>query len=182
MQNVFIRQSRIQGRGVFALKGFRKNETILQIDDSHVVLDESALTDVDLEYNADFFDGKIIIMQEPERCINHSCDPNCYVKTIDGIRNVLALRDIAEGEEITFDYAINGDNEGTFLCHCGAKRCRQIYLGDFFRLPVELQKEYLPYLEDWFVQKHQGKIEALKNTNDIDDVKSWIIITNSNRL
>lgn len=50
--------------------------------------------------------GKVILMKEPERSINHSCDPNTYVKTINGVRRVLAMRGIKKGEEITFDYAI----------------------------------------------------------------------------
>ena len=40
--------------------------------------------------------GKVVLMQPPERYINHSCDPNSFVKTIDGVRHVLALLDIAD--------------------------------------------------------------------------------------
>jgi hypothetical protein len=121
------------------------------------------LTEEDWKYNADFFDGKIVIMQELERCINHSCDPNSYIKTINSVRKLLAIKDIAEGEEITYDCTINGDNEGTFPCNCGTKRCRKIYIGNLFKLPVELQIEYLPYLEDWFIQQYKEKIDVLKN-------------------
>ncbi|MBK9924499.1 MAG: SET domain-containing protein-lysine N-methyltransferase [Anaerolineales bacterium] len=163
MPNVIVRRSGIQGSGVFAAKHFRKGEVVLQIDDSYVVTGETTLTSDDWEFNADFFDGKIVIMQEPERCINHCCDPNTYVKTIEGVRNVLACRDITEGEEITYDYAINGDNEGTFPCHCGAKRCRKTYIGNYFKLPMEFQLEYLPYLDKWFQQQYQKEIAVLKN-------------------
>ncbi len=62
MSDVTIGQSRIQGKGVFAARCFSKGEAILQIDDSHLVVDESTLTKEDWEYNADFFDGKIVIM------------------------------------------------------------------------------------------------------------------------
>jgi hypothetical protein len=163
MQNVTLEQSGIQGKGVFTIRPFQKNEVVLQIDDSHIITDESTLTKEDWEYNADFFDGKIVIMQEPERCINHSCDPNSFVKIIEGTRFILARRDIAKGEEITYDYSINGDNDGTFPCHCGSKRCRKIYVGNYFKLPIEFQIEYFPYLEDWFLQKHQNEIVALKS-------------------
>lgn len=165
MPNVTLKPSSIQGQGVFAQRPFHKGEVILQIDDSHVVTDETTLTPEDWEVNADFFDGKIVLMQEPERSINHSCAPSCYVKTIDGIRKVLALRDIAEGEEITFDYAINGDNDGAFPCHCGAARCRGVTIGDYFKLPIELQLEYLPFLDEWFSQQYRAKIKALKDNS-----------------
>lgn len=165
MTKVNLGPSSIQGTGVFANQDFSEGAEILTIDDSHLVTNESELSKEDLEYNADYFDGKIIIMQEPERCINHSCDPNSYVKTIKGVRKVIALKPIHKDQEITFDYAVNGDNDGTFPCHCGAARCRKIYQGNFFKLPLPLQLEYLPYLDDWFVTKHQAEIFALKNLN-----------------
>jgi SET domain-containing protein len=163
MQNVLVKESKIQGKGVFAAKRFHKGEEILEINDSHIVEDEATLTEEDWEYNADFFDSQIVIMQEPERCINHSCDANSYVKTINTVRKLIAIKDIAEGDEITYDCTINGDNEGTFLCNCGSKRCRKIFNGNFFKLPIELQIEYLPYLEDWFIRKYKDKIDTLKN-------------------
>ena len=162
MQNVIVRTSTIQGKGVFAGRNFKPGEEILEIDDSHVVEDKTTMTEEDWEYNADFFDGRIVIMQEPEKCINHSCDPNSYVKTMNRIRKVFAMKNIAKGEEVTCDYTINGENEGTFPCNCGAKRCRKIYIGNYFKLPVQLQIEYLPFLEDWFMQQHKDEIGALK--------------------
>ncbi|MEY4026238.1 MAG: hypothetical protein RL438_1751, partial [Actinomycetota bacterium] len=42
--------------------------------------------------------------REPGDSINHSCEPNC------GMRNattIVAMRDIAVGEELTFDYAMS---------------------------------------------------------------------------
>jgi hypothetical protein len=162
MKNVIVKESMIQGKGVFAAKRFHKGEEILEINDSHVVEDEATLTAEDWEYNADFYDGKIVIMQEPERCINHSCDPNSYVKTINSIRKLYAMKDIVEEDEITYDCTINGDNEGTFPCKCGSKRCRKIYNGNYFKLQIELQIEYLPYLEDWFIRRYKDKIDVLK--------------------
>jgi hypothetical protein len=90
-------------------------------------------------------------MQFPERHINHSCDPNVYVRTVNGRRLVIALRDIAEGAEIAYDYCINGSGDTVWTCHCGAARCRRSIHSDFFHLPPALQQEYLPLLDDWFV-------------------------------
>jgi phosphoribosylformimino-5-aminoimidazole carboxamide ribotide isomerase len=161
MKNVAIKPSRVQGKGIFALRNFQAGEKILEIDDSHIVEDVSILTKDDWEYNLDFVNDKIVLMQEPERCINHSCDPNSYVKTIQRVRTVLAKRAIVAGEEITYDYAVNGDNDGTFPCQCGAARCRRIYTGNYFKLPLAVQREYLPYLDDWFVDLHKDEINSL---------------------
>jgi SET domain-containing protein len=55
--------------------------------------------------------------------INHSCDPNCYTDEAAGRVWVIALRDIAAGEELTYDYNLY-DGEGAAPCHCGAATCR----------------------------------------------------------
>lgn len=51
------------------------------------------------------------------RFLNHSCSPNCRV---DG-RLLVALRDLAAGEELTFDYNATEWSLATpFPCACGA--------------------------------------------------------------
>lgn len=162
INKVRVKTSKKQGKGVFALQDFNKGDLILIIDDSHVVDDESKLTDEQHAYDLDYLDDKIILMQSPEKFINHSCDPNSYVKTIDGIRKVFAMKPISEGDEITYDYAVNGDNDGTFVCRCGSKKCRRIYQGNFFKLPIEIQKYYLPYLDSWFATKYRNEIAKIR--------------------
>jgi len=74
-----------------------------------------------------------IIPETNARYINHSCDPNC---TINDRAEVVAIRPIKAGEEITFDYVTlseeewgNGsgfhfwDPRWTFECQCGAEHC-----------------------------------------------------------
>ncbi len=164
MSDVIVKESPIQGKGVYASKDFKEGEVVLEIDDSHIVTDPSTLTKEQNEYDCDYLaNGKVILMQEPEKFINHSCDPSTYVKTIGGVRKVLAMHDIKIGDEITYDYSINGDNEGASECHCGADKCRKIYNGNFFKLPVDIQKKYLPYLDDWFIEEYKKEIEELNN-------------------
>jgi SET domain-containing protein len=162
MSLVSVRNSEMQGRGVFSNTDFQVGEVVLEIDDSHVVTDETLLTPEQHEFDLDYVGDKTILMQSPEKFINHSCDPNTYVKTFHGVRTVLAMKPIKKDEEITYDYAINGDNDGTFECHCGSRCCRGVYQGDFFKLSVERQREYLPFLDDWFVEKHRQKIQSLR--------------------
>lgn len=164
MGNVTVKASTIQGKGVYATKHLNKNDVVLEIDDSHIVTDLSKLTKEQNEYDCDYLaNGKVILMQEPEKYINHSCDPSTYVKTIGTSRKVIAMHDISSGDEITYDYSMNGDNDGTFVCHCGATNCRGVYQGDFFKLPIGTQKKYLPYLEDWFIKEHSEEIEKLSH-------------------
>ncbi len=158
-KNVVVKKSKIHRQGVFAAKKFIKDEPILDIDDSHVVSDTSKLTkknhDFDLDYLAN---DKIIWMQPPEKYINHSCNPNCYIKTVRGIRTVIAMRDIKKGEEIVYDYSMNGWGDATFKCNCGSKNCRKIWHADFFKLPLSIQRKYSSYQEDWFKEQIKEKL------------------------
>lgn len=57
------------------------------------------------------------------RLINHSCAPNCTAENIRGHIWIVAKRDIAPGEEITFDYGYGFSEWRLHPCRCGAKRC-----------------------------------------------------------
>jgi hypothetical protein len=168
MGNVEVKKSRTHGVGVFALKDFENEEIILDVDDSDVVQDTSALTDDDWNFNTDFLEnGKVVWVKEPERAVNHSCAPNSYAKTINQVRRVVAMRRIKKGEEITTDYTINGYNDGTFECHCGSRNCRKTYQGNFFRLPRDVQIRYLPYLDEWFKREHRPEIQSLEGLGNV---------------
>ena len=162
-KSVSVRPSTIEGLGVFAERPFRRCESLLIIDDSRIVdgAHHPLLPTEDPRFCDYLARGKVIWMQPPERHINHSCDPNTYTKTLHGQRHVLALRDIAAGEEITYDYCINGGGDTVWQCHCSAARCRREIHSDFFHLPLDLQREYLPLLDDWFRTEHRAEIEQL---------------------
>lgn len=58
------------------------------------------------------------------RPINHSCDPTCVFAAPHSL-NVIAARDISEGEDLTMDYATFCDSTmKPFLCLCGSPECR----------------------------------------------------------
>ncbi len=161
---VEVRFSPIQGLGVFATKPLVSGETILAIDDSRVVDERHPFGPRDDARHCDYLaGGRVVLMQPPERHINHSCDPNSYVKTSGGKRLVLALREIALGEEITYDYSINSGGDTVWTCRCGAARCRREVHSDFFHLPVELQREYLPLLDSWFRAERAAEIQRLES-------------------
>lgn len=54
--------------------------------------------------------------------LNHSCEPNGYINTIE--RTFRALRDIALGEQITFNYLTTESEMAVpFNCNCGSPNC-----------------------------------------------------------
>jgi len=148
--SVVVSKSEINGLGVFATVDIAPGDTVLAIDDSRVVdADHPVLPEE--RRHCDYLEGgKTVLMQIPECYINHSCRPNVFVRTLSGVRHVLALRPITAGEEITYDYCINGYGDTVWRCNCGAAGCRHIIHSDFFHLPLEVQKEYLPLLDEWF--------------------------------
>jgi hypothetical protein len=81
-------------------------------------------------------------------CANHSCNPNAGLQ---GQMTLVALRDIAAGEEVCFDYAMSdGHPDFRMDCACGQPNCRQVITGNDWKDP-ELQKKYRghfsPYLQ-----------------------------------
>lgn len=57
------------------------------------------------------------------RLINHSCVPSCEPQAIRGHIWIVAIRDIAEGEELSYDYGFDFDNWRDHPCRCGAPDC-----------------------------------------------------------
>jgi uncharacterized protein len=57
------------------------------------------------------------------RFINHSCDPNTYMRCTPVRAEFYARRDIAAGEELTVDY-MDSHHDGKLPCRCGARGCR----------------------------------------------------------
>jgi len=55
---------------------------------------------------------------------NHSCDPNCETEEDDGRIFISTMRDVAAGEELTYEYNLCDSDEETQDCFCGAATCR----------------------------------------------------------
>ena len=71
--------------------------------------------------------------------VTHSCDPSALLS---GALTLVARRDLATGEELTFDYGTSDSNPYLgFVCRCGAAGCRGRVTGDDWRDP-ELQTRY----------------------------------------
>jgi SET domain-containing protein len=164
MPRVAISPSHIQGNGLFALEDIPRGAVILPLDDSRVIDVERPLRPEfgERAIHRDFLpDGTVVLMQEPERFINHCCEPNAYVYSANRQRYVLAMRDIHAGGEILVDYSLNAVDGDDWECRCGAATCRGFHKCDFFALPPALQLANLPYLDPWFATVHSDRIGAL---------------------
>jgi hypothetical protein len=64
--------------------------------------------------------------------VNHSCEPNCGIRLNErGGYDFIAMRTIAVGDEVTWDYATRNYSITHFpsMCLCGTAACRGIVTG-----------------------------------------------------
>lgn len=144
-KKIEARLSPIHGSGVFATADIAAGERIIRYRGALRTHDE-----VDEEYGGQEENGHTFLFtlnddyvidgnynSNVARWINHSCDPNCeaVVEEDDKGRRdkdkvfIEAIRDIAAGEELTYNYGIVLEERHTprlkklWACHCGADNC-----------------------------------------------------------
>jgi len=143
-KKIEARQSAIHGNGVFATEAIAKGERVIRYKGllrTHEEVDAVYADEADTGHTFLFtLNDKYVIDANVEgndaRWINHSCDPNCEATWLeDGKKKrkdriyIEALRDIAAGEELTYNYGIVLHEPHTarlkklWACRCGAKNC-----------------------------------------------------------
>jgi hypothetical protein len=111
-------------------------------------------------------DGRIYLVGRPDRYLNRCCDPNAYLRFGTDRIDIVALRDIEAGSELTRDYLINNPGGDSWPCHCGALRCRGETGDSFLTLSEKLQPEYLPLLAPWFLKRYSEELKHLSGPAD----------------
>jgi SET domain-containing protein len=121
-----VRPSRIHAVGVFTTKPIRKGARVVEYSGPRLTAEEAnRLYDgASRTYLYGLDDGKTVIDGEGMGAyLNHSCDPNCEVDEIKNRVWILAIRNIAAGEELVWDYNLYDDDDPA-PCHCGSSKCR----------------------------------------------------------
>lgn len=122
-----VGRSRLVGRGLFAGTPIPRRAKIGEYEGEVIGLREArrrakgraVIAIVELERHA--IDGAVT--RHGFRFINHSCEPNTFMRCTPERAEFYALRDIARGEELTVDY-IESQHGGRLRCRCGAGNCR----------------------------------------------------------
>ena len=164
-----VRDSPIEGLGIFACRSFRAGEPIRTLKYEREITPEAPLRPEAGERpeHCTYPDGRMVLVAFPDRHMNHSCNPNAYyLHREDGDVTSHARRDIEAGEEITVDYLVNNPGGDSWPCHCGADRCRGETGISYFTIPLEIQLEYLPLLAPWFRARFPDQVEALERQSD----------------
>ena len=118
--------SRITGRGLFAGCAIPARAKIGEFEGEVITIGEARRRAAKLRIVAIVeLDRKAIDargMRTGFRFINHSCQPNTFMRRTKERAEFYALRDIAKGEELTVDYRPS-HHEGKLRCRCGAPGC-----------------------------------------------------------
>ena len=133
--SLVVRPSPIHSVGVYTSKPIRKGKRLVEYKGPRITPEEAdRLYDgASRTYLYGLEDGKTVIDGEGLGAyLNHSCDPNCEIDEIKGRVWLFALRDIAAGEELVWDYNLYDDDEPA-PCHCGSRRCRGTMYGWYSR-------------------------------------------------
>lgn len=120
-ESISVRASKLNNKGVFAAKDFRKGDVVLRWQSNKILTkdDVEALPASEKHYVSNYTPGELLLQGEPERYVNHSCDPNTEVHE----NSDVAIRDIAKEEEITTDYSV-AHIQQHFKCTCGSANCK----------------------------------------------------------
>lgn len=140
---VIVKDAGRKGKGVFALRDFKKGEFIFRRRKGKIISNKDIpmLSEEDRRHLCELDWGTSAVLLPPGCYLNHACDPNAMRKG----SHVFAWRNIAQGEEITIDYRLNAFTGEQWECYCGSANCRGYVVSDFFSLDEERQKAYLPY-------------------------------------
>lgn len=122
-----IKDSTIEGKGCFSKVSFRSGLKIAEYTGEKISNAEAnrragrrrlRICAIDDRWSLDGSRGG-----NGTHYINHSCEPNSYMKILYGHIIFMALRDIHPGEEITIDYE-STLHSNQKRCTCSAPSCR----------------------------------------------------------
>jgi SET domain len=136
-------------RSLITKQAYKKGEIICEIPTEKVIAKANRYT-VQIGRDRHTEVGKL-------SALNHSCDPNVILDTEN--LQMVACRDIEEGEELSFFYpATEWEMDAPFICLCGASNCIHVVAGARF-LPLST-------LENHYLNRHirELMIELLNNT------------------
>jgi SET domain-containing protein len=130
---VRVGPSHIAGQGLFAGQEIKQGTKIIRYIGEKITHEESErrlaagnayIFGLDERYSIDGSTRK-----NTARYINHSCNPNCQTEQFGCIIWIVAIRDITAGEELTYNYGYEMNDEPPEACHCGAQHCCGYILG-----------------------------------------------------
>jgi SET domain-containing protein len=125
---LLIGKSSIHGKGLFTDSSVRARTKLGELTGEHISTREARrrakrrkrIAIVELSFR-EAIDGSV--GGGPFQYVNHSCDPNVFIRIAYGRVEFYAKRDIAAGDELTSDY-VSSHHNGQLRCLCQSTNCR----------------------------------------------------------
>jgi len=131
---LLIRSSSIHAAGCYTLDAVPRNRRIAEYNGERIpkALADARYAERPVTYLFGYGDkGEVIDGFGTAMFLNHSCAPNCETYEDNGRVFIRALRDIAAGEELLYEYNLyDADDGDTADCYCGAPQCRGTMFSD----------------------------------------------------
>jgi len=141
---LIIRSSAIHAAGCYTTEPIANGTRIVEYGGPRITKDEAdeLYKDSVVTYLFGVGDGSYVIDgHSVAMFINHSCEPNCETDDTDGRVWIMAIRDIAAGEELVYDYNLYDGDEDPASCNCGFRGCRgSMYSVDELKKRVKAAK------------------------------------------
>ncbi len=141
MKNVEVRESKIEGKGLFAIcdidkgreidTGYVDNRIPMTMDDEEFEKFREECIAVGKKWDSITLKSGVHEVSvadrknNPGNYGNHSCDPNTELNK----KVSYSIRYIEAGEEVTSDYSKFSNKSWRMNCNCGSKKCRKIIKG-----------------------------------------------------
>ena len=133
LPGLIVRSSAIHAAGCYTTLPIRKGKRILEYTGPRFTKGEADIRyeTRDITYLFGVGDGDTVIDGFGiGMFMNHCCDPNCESEDIDGRVFVTSIRDIAAGEELTYEYNLYDSDDYQCPCYCGTPNCRGTMFSD----------------------------------------------------
>ncbi len=127
-----IRSSSIHAAGCYTIRPIRKGARVVEYDGPRMPksLADTRYEGRDITYLFACSGNTVIDGFGTAMFLNHCCDPNCETEIDDDRIFIIAVRDIAAGEELTYEYNLYDSDDDTQDCYCGATQCRGTMFSD----------------------------------------------------
>ena len=134
LPGLIIRSSSIHAAGCYTSLPIKKGVRVCEYDGPRLSKAEADVRYEDriVTYLFSCGNNQVIDGFSTAMFFNHCCDPNCESEQdAKGRIFISTVRDVAAGEELTYEYNLHDSEDDTQDCYCGGVNCRGTMFSDY---------------------------------------------------